>query len=123
MHSFTSRAVPLLVPQPHRANTLPAPTCAPHRLQKSQVIEQLAQTLELPGMRRLGLGDQRLTHQAYDQAVALDGAHALLQLKQDLVLVLDVAALRLPSERGGLGPSMVPSVITAKGPWEGAVRG
>ena len=71
-------------------------------------------------MRRLGLGDQRLTHQAYDQAVALDGAHALLQLEQDLVLVLDVAALRLPSERGGLGPSMVASVITAMGPWEGA---
>ena len=72
-------------------------------------------------MRRLGLGDQRLTHQAYDQVVALDGAHALLQLEQDLVLVLDVAALRLPSERGGLGPSMVASVITAMGPWEGAV--
>ena len=56
-------------------------------------------------MRRLGLGDQRLTHQAYDQVVALDGAHALLQLEQDLVLVLDVAALRLPI--GERGASMV----------------
>eukprot|EP00964_Phaeocystis_antarctica_P028398 scaffold16014_cov62-Phaeocystis_antarctica.AAC.3 len=47
-------------------------------------------------MHRLHLIGQRLTHQAYDQAVALDGAHALLQLAQDLVLVLDVAVLRLP---------------------------
>ena len=52
---------------------------------------------------------QRLAHQADDQPVALDGAHALahalLQLEQDLVLVLDVTALRLSiGERGGSGP-------------------
>ena len=69
-------------------------------------------------MRRLRLSDQRLMHQANDQAVALDGAHALLQLAQDLVLVLDVAALRLPiGERSGLGHSMVASVITELGHW------
>ena len=71
----------------------------------SQVIEQLVQIVDLPCMRRLRLSDQRLTHQANDQAVALDGAHALLQLEQDLVLVLDVAALCLPiGEGGGSGP-------------------
>ena len=47
-------------------------------------------------LRRLRLSDQRLTHQADDQPVALDGAHALLQLEQDGVLVSGVAALRLP---------------------------
>ena len=65
----------------------------------SQVIEQLVQMVELPCMRRLRLSDQRLTHQAYDQLVALDGAHALLQLAQDGVLVLNVEALCLPVER------------------------
>ena len=50
-------------------------------------------------MRRLHFICQRLTHQAYDQLVALDGAHALLQLAQDGVLVLNVEALCLPVER------------------------
>ena len=99
---FTCRALCQCLSRTALILILPAPTCTPHRLQQSQVIEQVVQALGLPGMRRLGLGDQRLTHQAYDQAVALDGAHALLQLEQDLVLVLDVAALRLPDgERGG----------------------
>ena len=49
----------------------------------------------LPCLVGLRLIDQRLTHQADDQAVALVEAHALLQLAQDLVLVLDVAAFRL----------------------------
>ena len=61
-----------------------------------QVIEQLVQIVDLPCMRRLRLNDQRLTHQANDEAVALVGAHALLQLEQDGVLVSGVAALRLP---------------------------
>ena len=82
----------------------------------SHLIQQPCQAFELPcsgrclrcggrRVRRLRLSDQRLTHQADDQPVALDRAHALLQLVQDLVLVLDVAALRLPiGERGGSGP-------------------
>ena len=72
----------------------------------SHLIQQPCQAFELPcsgrclrcggrRVRRLRLSDQRLTHQADDQPVALDGAHALLQLEQDGVLVLDVAALRL----------------------------
>ena len=80
-----------------------------HDLHTSQVIEQPVQIGYLPGhlpcLVSLHLIDQRLTHQSYDQPVALDGAHALFQLEQDLVLVLDVAALCLPiGERGGLGP-------------------
>ena len=59
-----------------------------------------ALVVELPCLRRLCLSGQRLTHQAHDQPVALDGAHAMLQLAQDLVLVLDVAARRLPIEEG-----------------------
>ena len=73
----------------------------------SHLIQQPCQAFELPcsgrclrcggrRVRRLRLSDQRLTHQADDQPVALDGAHALLQLEQDGVLVLDVAAPRLP---------------------------
>ena len=46
----------------------------------------------------LRLSGQCLTHQAHDQPVALDRAHAVLELAQDLVLVLNVAALRLPIE-------------------------
>ena len=71
---------------------------APHafdRLHTSQAIEQPVQALALPCLVSRRLSDQRLAHQAYDEAVALDGAHALLQLEQDLVLVFDVAALRL----------------------------
>lgn len=55
-----------------------------------------ALVVELPCLRRLCLSGQRLTHQVNDQPVALDGTHAMLQLAQDLVLVLDVAALCLP---------------------------
>ena len=70
-----------------------------------KLIEQAVQVVLLSFMHRLHLIGQRLTHQAYDQAVALVGAHALLQLEQDLVLVLDVAALCLPiGEGGGSGP-------------------
>ena len=99
---FTRRALP--VPQPHRAGTLPAPT--PRiALHTSPVIEQAVQVVLLSFMHRLHLIGQRLTHQAYDQAVALDGTHALLQLEQDLVLVLDIATLCLPiGEKGGSGP-------------------
>ena len=75
----------------------------------SHLIQQPCQAVELPCggrcLRGLRLSEQRLAHQANDQLIALDGAHALLQLEQDLVLVLDVAAFRLPTiEGGGSGP-------------------
>ena len=76
----------------------------PHRTHSFQASQHPVQVEHLPCLVSLRLIDQRLTHQADDQPVALDGAHALLQLAQDLVLVLDVAALCLPiRERRGLG--------------------
>ena len=66
-------------------------------------------------LRRLRLSEQRLTHQADDQPVALDGAHALLQLAQDIILVLDIAALCLPIGKRLLRTlNGVASVITAR---------
>ena len=74
-------------------------------LHTSQAIQQPVQAGHLPCLVGLRLVDQRLMHQADDQPVALDGAHALLELEQDGLLVRGVAALRLPmytnaSERG-----------------------
>ena len=86
-------------------------------MQASHSIQQPSQVVELPCggrcLRGLRLSEQRLAHQANDQLIALDGAHALLQLVQDLVLVLDIAAFRLPiGERCGLGPWEVASMLT-----------
>lgn len=88
-------------PQPphHPPSPQPAPPGAPSL---SEAVHQLAQALELPCLRRLRLIEERLTHQADDQPVALVGAHAMLELIEDLVLVLDVAALRLRIGRRGL---------------------
>ena len=70
----------------------------------SASVPQAVQVVGLPGMRRMHLTGQCLTHQAYDQAVALVGAHTLLQFEQDGVLVFDVEALRLPvGEKGPKG--------------------
>ena len=77
---------------------LPCPSAA---AAACMAIEQLVQIVDLLCMLRLRLSDQRLTHQAYDETVALDGAHALLQLAQDVVLVLDVSALCLPNRTRG----------------------
>eukprot|EP00964_Phaeocystis_antarctica_P107388 scaffold72114_cov58-Phaeocystis_antarctica.AAC.6 len=98
------------------------PDTQAHRQSRTEqpAIEQPVQALALPCLVSRRLSDQRLTHQAYDEAIALDGAHALLQLEQDLVLVLDVAALRLRvGERGPCGEA---SVITARGAAQGVVR-
>ena len=78
---ITSRAVLCQCPSRIALRWYIARTDTPHRLHTSQAIEQAVQVVGLPGMRRLHLVGHRLTHQAYDQAVALDGAHALLQLE------------------------------------------
>ena len=95
-------------PHPHLTPS-PSPEPLPHSNPPttegapslSEAVHQLAQALELPCLRRLRLIEERLTHQADDQPVALVGAHAMLELIEDLVLVLDVAALRLYGLEGG----------------------
>ena len=137
---YTTHA-PLAPPVPARACTLPfnlsravlsvlaLPQClasttsaasrwycphrGPHRTHSFQASQHPVQVEHLPCLVGLRLIDQRLTHQADDQPVALDGAHALLQLAQDLVLVLDVAAFRLPiGERCSSGPWEAAGMLT-----------
>ena len=103
-----SRIALLHCPHAHRRPASPAHSEAPHQQAQLHELPCLVGlclmvqfvVLSCTRMRRLRLSEQRLTHQAYDQPVALDGAHTLLQLEQDLVLVLDIAAFRLPIGEG-----------------------